>query len=47
VPKRVRVRTHVCPACGLVPDRDANAALNILRAGQARQGAAALAAVLN
>jgi putative transposase len=30
-------RTHVCPCCGLVLDRDENAALNILRAGQARQ----------
>jgi len=31
------VRTHVCTNCGLVMDRDANAALNMLRAGQARQ----------
>jgi putative transposase len=30
-------RTHVCPRCGLVLDRDENAALNMLRAGQARQ----------
>jgi transposase len=30
-------RTHVCPSCGLVLDRDENAALNMLRAGQARQ----------
>ena len=28
-------------------DRDENAAVNILRAGQARQGAGALATVLN
>lgn len=41
------VRTHVCSSCGLVMDRDENAALNILRAGQARQGAVALAAALN
>jgi putative transposase len=47
VPKSLSVRTHVCPACGLVLDRDENAALNILRAGQARQGAVAVAAVMN
>ena len=37
VPKSLSVRTHVCPSCGLVMDRDENAAINILRAGQARQ----------
>jgi putative transposase len=37
VAKSLSVRTHVCPSCGLVLDRDENAALNILRAGQARQ----------
>lgn len=37
VPKSLSVRTHVCPTCDLVLDRDENAALNILRAGQARQ----------
>lgn len=37
VPKSLSVGTHVCPSCGLVSDRDENAALNILRAGQARQ----------
>ena len=37
VPKSLSVRTHICPSCGLVIDRDENAALNILRAGQARQ----------
>jgi putative transposase len=47
VPKSLSVRTHVCPSCGLVLDRDENAALNILRAGQARRGAVASAAVLN
>ncbi|HEX6777444.1 MAG TPA: transposase, partial [Ktedonobacterales bacterium] len=47
VPKSLSVRTHVCPACGLVLDRDTNAALNILRAGQARQGALAVAGVMN
>lgn len=38
VAKSLSMRTHVCPRCGLVLDRDENAALNILRAGQkARQ----------
>jgi putative transposase len=35
VPKVLSVRTHVCPCCGLVLDRDANAALNILASGRA------------
>ncbi|HEX6800425.1 MAG TPA: transposase [Ktedonobacterales bacterium] len=46
-PKSLSVRTHVCPSCGLVIDRDENAARNILRAGQARQGVVAVAAALN
>jgi putative transposase len=37
VRKSLSMRTPVCPSCGLVLDRDENAALNILRAGQARQ----------
>jgi putative transposase len=37
VAKSLSVRTHVCPSCGLVLDRDENAALNIRWAGQARQ----------
>jgi putative transposase len=45
VPKSLRVRTHVCPSCGLVLDRDENAAINIFRAGQTHRGAVALAAV--
>jgi putative transposase len=30
VPKTLSVRTHECPKCGLVMDRDENAAINIL-----------------
>ena len=30
VPKTLSVRTHQCPKCGLVMDRDENAAINIL-----------------
>ena len=37
VPKGLSERTHRCLACGLVMDRDANAALNILRLGLSRQ----------
>jgi putative transposase len=33
VKKSLSVRTHICPACGIVLDRDENAALNILHAG--------------
>ena len=47
VQKSLSMRTHVCPFCGLVLDRDENAAKNILRAGQALQGAATVVAVPN
>jgi putative transposase len=40
VPKSLSIRTHVCPCCGLVLDRDQNAARNIQRAGQALRGLA-------
>jgi len=33
VQKSLSVRTHVCPYCGYVADRDTNAAQNILRIG--------------
>jgi putative transposase len=35
VKKSLSMRTHICPNCGLVLDRDWNAALNILLAGLA------------
>jgi putative transposase len=40
VPKSLSVRTHVCPSCGLILDRDENAARNIQWAGQALRGLA-------
>ena len=33
VEKSLSVRVHECPLCGLVMDRDQNAAINILRLG--------------
>ncbi len=33
VQKSLSVRTHLCPSCGLVEDRDVNAAKNILQVG--------------
>ena len=35
VAKDLSIRTHNCPFCGLVLDRDVNAAINILAAGRA------------
>ncbi len=37
--KGLSERTHTCPHCGLVLDRDHNAALNILRLGRSLQAA--------
>jgi len=34
VPKSLSIRTHNCPFCKIVLDRDYNASLNILRFGQ-------------
>jgi putative transposase len=31
VPKTLKERVHVCPYCGLILDRDVNAARNILQ----------------
>ncbi len=38
VPKSLSVRTHVCPACGLVMDRDENSARRIKWVGQTLRG---------
>jgi putative transposase len=35
VPKSLAVRTHRCDRCGIVLDRDYNAALNIMQRGRA------------
>jgi putative transposase len=47
VQKSLSVRPHVCTSCGLVLDRDENAARNIQWAGQALRGVVALAAATN
>ncbi len=39
IQKSLSMRTHVCPRCGLVLDRDANAARNILALGKTKSGA--------
>jgi putative transposase len=41
VQKSLSVRTHICPHCGLVEDRDVNAARNILQTGLAEVRAGA------
>ena len=38
VQKSLSVRTHICPSCGYVADRDVNAAQNILKAGAPPSG---------
>jgi transposase len=45
--KSLSVRTHVCTNCGLILDRDENAALNILWRGQRLRGVPAVAGALN
>ncbi len=50
VPKDLSVRTHSCPHCGLVLDRDHNAAINILKRSISTAGTAginACSSVLN
>jgi putative transposase len=41
VQKSLSVRTHICPYCGVVEDRDVNAAKNILQAGAPPSGTGA------
>jgi putative transposase len=43
VQQALRVRTHVCPSCGLVLDRNANAARNLQWRGQRLRGVPAVA----
>jgi putative transposase len=45
--KSLSVRTHVCPHCGLILDRDENAAKNIQWRGQRLRGVPALAGAMN
>jgi putative transposase len=45
--KSLSVRTHVCTNCGLILDRDENAAKNILWLGQSLRGVPALAGAMN
>ena len=47
VQKSLSVRTHVCTSCGLVMDRDENAARNIQWAGQALRGLTGIPAGMN
>jgi putative transposase len=47
VRKSLSVRTHVCPTCGLMLDRDANAARNIQWRGQRLRGLAGVPAGMN
>ena len=47
ISKALSVRTHICPKCGYVADRDENAARNILWRGQRLRGVPALAGAMN
>jgi putative transposase len=47
IQKSLSVRTHVCTTCGLVLDRDENAARNIQWRGQRLRGVLALAGAMN
>jgi putative transposase len=45
--KSLSVRTHVCTTCGLILDRDENAAKNIVWRGQRLRGFAGMPAGVN
>jgi putative transposase len=47
IAKSLSVRTHVCTTCGLMLDRDVNAARNILWLGQSLRGVAGMPAAQN
>ena len=47
IAKTLSVRTHSCPKCGYVADRDENAARNIQRLGQSLRGLPAVAGGMN
>ena len=47
IAKSLSVRTHVCTHCGLILDRDENAARNIFWRGQRLRGVPALAGAMN
>jgi IS605 OrfB family transposase len=47
IQKSLSVRTHVCTHCGLILDRDENAAKNILWLGQRLRGVPAMAGAIN
>jgi putative transposase len=41
VEKRLSVRTHLCPSCGVIADRDVNAAKHLVQAGAPPSGTGA------
>jgi putative transposase len=47
VKKSLSIRTHLCPRCGYIADRDENAARNIQWAGQALRGVPTLVGATN
>jgi putative transposase len=47
IAKALSVRTHMCPTCGYVADRDENAARNILWRGQRLRGLVGMPAGMN